>query len=180
MIDASGTAFQKKYHVYVVNDPEPYAAASPDGYLFIHTGMFKLKLSDAETAALIGHELGHVILKHWLARLQRELPPDLLEKYAEKTYPVDSPRIARLYRAVRHTGYTPDEEYEADMAGAQFLADDAYPPKSMPGLLKKLYKNRRGKKGKDPYLAVHPLTPARIKQIEAQVPLVKPRTKRLF
>ena len=48
----------------LVNMPEPNAFALPGGQVFVTRGMLALGLSDDELAALLGHEIAHVVHRH--------------------------------------------------------------------------------------------------------------------
>ena len=55
---------------YLIDMPEPNAFALPGGQIFITKGMLDLGLNDDMLAGLLGHEIGHVVLKHG-TRIQR-------------------------------------------------------------------------------------------------------------
>lgn len=49
---------------YLIDMPEPNAFALPAGQVFLTRGMLALGLGDDELAALLGHEIAHVVLRH--------------------------------------------------------------------------------------------------------------------
>jgi predicted Zn-dependent protease len=55
---------------YLIDMPEPNAFALPGGQIFITKGMLDMGLNDDMLAGLLGHEIGHVVLKHG-TRIQR-------------------------------------------------------------------------------------------------------------
>jgi predicted Zn-dependent protease len=55
---------------HVIDLPYPNAFALPGGFVFVTRGMLETDLSDAELAALLGHEIGHVLRDHF-SRSQR-------------------------------------------------------------------------------------------------------------
>ena len=55
---------------HLVNVPEPNAEALPGGFVFITKGMTDLHLSDSAIAMMLGHEMGHVVQRHF-AKEQR-------------------------------------------------------------------------------------------------------------
>ena len=55
---------------YLIDMPEPNAFALPGGQIFITKGMLDLGLNDDMMAGLLGHEIGHVVLRHG-TRIQR-------------------------------------------------------------------------------------------------------------
>lgn len=56
---------------YLADMVEPNAFALPGGHIFVTRGMLELGLSDDALAALLGHEIGHVVRKHGM-RLERK------------------------------------------------------------------------------------------------------------
>ena len=52
------------YTFHLVKMRSPNAFALPGGFVFVTTGMWDLKLSDNELAALLGHEITHVWKQH--------------------------------------------------------------------------------------------------------------------
>lgn len=49
---------------YLIDMAEPNAFALPGGQVFVTRGMLELGLTDDELAALLGHEVGHVVGQH--------------------------------------------------------------------------------------------------------------------
>ncbi len=49
---------------YLIDMPEPNAFALPAGQVFVTRGMLALGLTDDELAALLGHEIAHVVKRH--------------------------------------------------------------------------------------------------------------------
>ena len=52
------------YHFTVVDSPDINAFALPGGYIYIHRGLMAYLNSEAELAAVLGHEVGHVTARH--------------------------------------------------------------------------------------------------------------------
>ena len=52
------------YHFTVVDSPDINAFALPGGYIYIHRGLLAYLNSEAELAAVLGHEVGHVTARH--------------------------------------------------------------------------------------------------------------------
>ncbi|MEM7482512.1 MAG: M48 family metalloprotease [Acidobacteriota bacterium] len=56
---------------HLVDMPEPNAFALPAGHIFVTRGMLDLDLTDDMLAALMGHEIGHVVFEHHLKMKRR-------------------------------------------------------------------------------------------------------------
>jgi predicted Zn-dependent protease len=55
----------------VVEDPTPNAFALPGGFIFITRGLLGYMDSEAELAAVLGHEIGHVTARHSVQQISR-------------------------------------------------------------------------------------------------------------
>lgn len=55
----------------VVDDPTPNAFALPGGFIFVTRGLMSYMDSEAELAAVLGHEIGHVTARHSVQQISR-------------------------------------------------------------------------------------------------------------
>lgn len=62
----------------IVKMEEPNAFALPGGFIFVTTGMLDLDLTDDEMAALLGHEITHVVHEHSRKMSKRQTIMNLL------------------------------------------------------------------------------------------------------
>ncbi|MCG8573061.1 MAG: M48 family metalloprotease [Spirochaetes bacterium] len=60
------------YHVWIIKDSEPVAFSGPGGYIFISNTMMELLSDYREIVAIIGHEIGHIALRHGVQDLAYE------------------------------------------------------------------------------------------------------------
>ncbi len=67
---ANFTGFPFTFHL--VDMPEPNAFALPGGHIFVTQGMLRLGLDDDMLAALLGHEIGHVVKEHGVKMQRRQ------------------------------------------------------------------------------------------------------------
>jgi predicted Zn-dependent protease len=61
------------YHFTVVDSSEVNAFALPGGYIYVTTGILKKMNDEAELGAVLGHEVGHVVERHALKLIQRQM-----------------------------------------------------------------------------------------------------------
>jgi predicted Zn-dependent protease len=53
-----------KFYFTVVDMPDVNAFATPEGYIFVYRGLLAYLESEDQLAAVIGHEIGHVVAHH--------------------------------------------------------------------------------------------------------------------
>ncbi|MGQ7249572.1 M48 family metallopeptidase [Halomonas sp. V046] len=68
-----GATQPQRWQVVVFEDASPNAFALPGGGIGVHTGMLDVAETPAQLAAVIGHEMGHVLANHGNERLTQKL-----------------------------------------------------------------------------------------------------------
>src|SRR4029077_2074662 len=63
----------KNWEVVVFKDDTANAFALPGGKIGVHTGILPVAKTDAQLAAVLGHEVGHVIARHGAERMSQGL-----------------------------------------------------------------------------------------------------------
>ena len=118
---ARGTERQDiPYTVAVIRTSEVNAHAIPGGRIYVTEGMLAALRSEAELAAVLGHEISHVDLRHCVERLQ-------LEVAARRISPTAAD-LARLGYEVMLAGFSEEDELAADANGALLAARASYDP----------------------------------------------------
>lgn len=108
------------YTVAVARSPEINAFAVAGGRVYVTEGMLKFVDSEAELAAVIGHEISHVDLRHCVERLQIE--------QATRKISLDVGALARLGYELMRLGFSEEQELAADANGALLAAGARYDP----------------------------------------------------
>jgi predicted Zn-dependent protease len=108
------------------------AFATPDAYVFVSRGILAHFNSEDELAAVIGHEIGHVVGNHGrrkvsTARLGQLL--GILGSFATGTGAFSG--LANSVTQVSVSGYGREFELESDEYGADFLGKAGYNPRAM-------------------------------------------------
>ncbi len=111
------------YRAEIVDTEMVNAFAIPGGRVYITTGMLAFLRSEAELAAIMGHEMAHVDLKHCIERIQYELVAKqvggrLVEAMIGAGY------------ALVSIGYADELEAEADRQGVLFAQRAGYHPQA--------------------------------------------------
>lgn len=167
------------YRFYVVDSSVINAFAISGGGIYITTGMLDFLESEAELAAILGHEISHVDLRHCIERHQYELA-------ARKIVGKDLALIARIGYTLVELGFNEQQELEADAGGAMLAGKAGYDPWGGIAFFERLVKveterkkNERVRqpalmlkelgialgKALEQYFATHPPTEKRIRQL---------------
>src|SRR5260370_37347363 len=78
-----------KFTVTVLDSPIINAFALPGGYIYVTRGILALANDQSELAAVLAHEISHVILKHAQARTNRIKTTALVDKVVTGRFGAD-------------------------------------------------------------------------------------------
>ncbi len=178
------THIQRKgigYRFYVLDSSVINAYAIPGGGIYLTKGMLDFLESEAELAAILGHEISHVDMRHSIERLQYELA-------ARKIVGKDLALIARIGYTLMGVGFSEQQELEADAGGAILATKARYDPRGGMAVLDRLAKLERRRKEeagrpvkgrKKPTLMVEELGTALGKALERYFATHPPTDKRI-
>ncbi len=143
------------YRFTLLDSTEINAFALPGGYIYVTRGIIAFLNSEAELAAVLGHEIGHVTARHSVRQMSAAQSADILVSIASVFSPaMRNQNVQGLTGTLGNallSGYGRDHELEADRLGAEYLARSGYDPQAMIrviGVLKnqELYDTARAKK----------------------------------
>jgi predicted Zn-dependent protease len=159
----------------VIDDPVVNAFALPGGYIYVTRGILAHLSSEAELAAVIGHEIGHVTARHGASRLSKAQ----IAQIGLGVGAVASPEFAR-YAGVAQLGlgllflkYSRDDERQADDLGLRYSLRGGYDAREMPEVFEVLRRvseaSGGGGGGMPSWLSTHPDPEARGERIRQQI-----------
>ncbi|MGB1799665.1 MAG: M48 family metalloprotease [Gammaproteobacteria bacterium] len=122
------------YSFTVLDSQEVNAFALPGGYIYITRGLMSYLKSEAELAAVLGHEVGHVTARHSVRQHSANQLTNLGLTLGSLFVPgmnQASSQLAQLFGAALLRGYGREHELEADRLGAEYLARTGYNPNAM-------------------------------------------------
>ncbi len=120
------------YHFTVIDSPDINAFALPGGYIYIHRGLLAYLSSEAELAAVLGHEVGHVTARHSVQQQSQSQAWGILgQAVAIGTGVGAAADVTSALGSAFVRGYGRDMELQADGLGAQYLARAGYDPQAM-------------------------------------------------
>jgi predicted Zn-dependent protease len=158
-------------HFFVIQDKELNAFAIPGGNIYIQSGLINAAEDEAEMAAVVAHEMGHVYYRHGARQVSRATSLSVVEQILLGT---EGGQAAQLVSGLLGQGvmfnYSRDAEREADAVAVQTLYRAGYDPKAMGTFFQKLLKTYGESKGPvSTFFATHPPTSERIRNVNMQV-----------
>ena len=170
------------YRFTLLDSPEVNAFALPGGYVYITRGILVYLNSEAEVAAVLAHEIGHVTARHSVRQMTAQTGTSVLLGLLGAVSPAvrasGAQNLGGLVGNALLAGYGRDHELEADRLGAEYLARAGYDPQAMIrviGVLKnqELFDAEQAKReGREPQryhgvFASHPDNDTRLKEVVA-------------
>lgn len=128
-----------KYTFRVIDKDDVNAFALPGGYVFIFKGLVDKVSKDDELAAVIAHEIAHVVARHSIKRLQGGVGYNILQILMAVTGAgrSDAGRIDAAFGQLIMS-YSREDEALADKLAVKYLKEAGYDPWAVVSLLKKL------------------------------------------
>jgi predicted Zn-dependent protease len=128
-----------EWHFTIVDTDDVNAFATEGGYVYISRGILPYMQNEAQLAAVLGHEIGHISAKHMQAQKRKSALAGLAS--AATAIFTGIPALADLTNlagAAIISGYGREAELEADHLGAEYIAKAGYDPKAMIEVLSSL------------------------------------------
>ncbi|MBN2415454.1 M48 family metalloprotease [bacterium] len=175
-IDAMGQGLAKgthrpnlEYHFKVLDSPVVNAFAAPGGYIYLTRGILAYLNNEAEVAAVIGHELGHVAARHSMRSLTRAavfqlglgIGSALSDKIAEAA------PYAQLGAQLLFLSFSRSDEYQADSLGVEYSTKAGYDSEKMADFFTSLERMNpeAAASGLPAWFSTHPNSSDRIKRV---------------
>ena len=171
------------YRYRVLNSSVPNAFALPGGFIVINRGLLVGLKSEAEMAAVLGHETGHVTAKHSLAGYQRALASNVLLAGVSIAAGGSTGvmQLSGITASLINNGFSREQEREADWLGIDYMVKAGYNPEGAVKLQEYFYSELEG--GKNPMFVeglfrTHPFSKERLDNGRARVADRYPNTVR--
>jgi predicted Zn-dependent protease len=168
-------AKQVKWEVRVFRDPTPNAFALPGGRIGINTGMLRIAQTPDQLAAVIGHEIGHVLADHANERLTQQLGIKvvlfLVNLFSDEPGSWQHELLMKGLGLGSQVGvllpFSRVHESEADLIGLELMAQSGFDPRQSINL----WKNMARVNQRQPleFLSTHPSHESRIENLKAKM-----------
>ncbi|MBN1825018.1 MAG: M48 family metalloprotease [Candidatus Eisenbacteria bacterium] len=167
------------YRFRVVDSDEVNAFALPGGFVYINRGLIAAADDEAELAAVIAHEIGHVVAKHGAKQLTRQYG---LAAIATAALGEDPGMIQSTAANILVTGalmkYSRDAENEADHLGVDELVRSGIEPDGMVRFFEKIREMQgREMSSVERFFSTHPPTEERIDYTRAYIASIPGRER---
>ena len=167
------------YHFLAMDSAEINAFGAPSGFVLVTRGLLRCATSEDEVAAILAHEIGHVVGKHGMKAIQTSRLTEagaLLAKWG--TSSSDSSLTAKLTAAFTDSitdivktmitsGYSRDLEMQADLTAVAILHTVGYDPRALVRMLQ-VMKTKLKPDAKD-FAKTHPDPAQRIAYLEEAI-----------
>ena len=167
-----------QWEFVVFQSNELNAFALPGGKVGVYSGLLELLDTDDELAAVMGHEIGHVVARHGGKRMTEAPLVGLVGTAGaiavDRKYGSDKSELFLLaYGGISTVGYvlphSRGDESEADLMGLQYAAAAGYDPAAAVTVWQKMAQ-AAGPSKTPVWLSTHPSNSQRIATLRAAAP----------
>lgn len=180
---ANKTGTEFNWQMTVIKSQEINAWAMPGGKMAVYTGIVdRLRLSDDEIAAVVGHEMAHALLEHSKKAVGQQvltgLAADIGGAVLQSTTGASSDMVGLGTSLVSDLGiskpFSRSQENEADADGLRLMAEAGYNPQAALTVWQKMDKASGGGNGLGTLLSTHPANSTRMDNLRRMLPEVMP------
>ena len=164
------------WEIVVFADDSLNAFALPGNKIGVHTGLINLVDNQHQLAAVIGHEIGHVLAKHSNERLSQKTAISqsvaLISAISQPASALGQLGISALGIGAQYGVILPfsrTHESEADIIGLDLMAKAGFDPRQSITLWKKMDQVSQGQQPAE-FLSTHPSHSTRIKELSEHMP----------
>ena len=127
------------YKLFVLDSPVVNAFALPGGYIYVSRGLLALANNEAQLAAVLAHEAGHITGRHSAERYSRGVVTSLGAGVLGAV--LGSQQAAQALGTGANlylSSYSRSQENEADTLGLRYMTQGGYDPDEMSAFLSSL------------------------------------------
>src|SRR5262245_53476036 len=173
LVTKAPNEYKFPFYFKIVDDRSINAFALPGGPVYVNRGAIEAADNEAQLAGVMGHEIGHVLLRHGTNQASKA---QLLQGLAGIAGAVGGGNAAGALigqlSAFAAGGvllkYSRDAETQADLMGTQILFDTAYDPIAMAQFFDKLAKEHKGT-NTEQFFSNHPIPENRVIKVNAEI-----------
>ncbi|XOV78993.1 MAG: M48 family metallopeptidase [Aestuariibacter sp.] len=165
--------FPGEWEIVVFDDEQINAFALPGGKIGVYTGLLKVAENQHQLAAVIGHEVAHVIAEHGNERMSSSTIVGLGMEVTNQVLGANKVSHNKDIMAAIGLGvqvgfqlpFSRTHESEADIIGLDLMAKAGFDPKQSVNLWQNMDKASSGERPLE-FISTHPAPDTRIKQLQ--------------
>ena len=165
-----------RWEVLVFEDNSPNAFALPGGKIGVHSGMLEVATTPGQLAAVIGHEVSHVILRHGNERMSQSILADATVNAASAAAGAAVPEYRQMIVGGLGVGaqfgvllpFSRKHENEADKVGQMFMAEAGFYPAEAIVLWQHMA--QQGGEAPKQWQSTHPSDSTRVERLHENLP----------
>jgi predicted Zn-dependent protease len=150
----------------IIRNPTINAFASPNGSIYVHTGLMARVENESQLAAILSHEIIHVRNRHtyksYRSYRKKSLAVNIIGAATSLTGFGELGMAAQFIMAISVIGYSRELEKEADLDGARLMLASSHDAHSMVGAFECLIDTYEVDLDGEPFYGSHPKTRNRI------------------
>lgn len=156
------------WEVQVFDDKQVNAFALPGGKIGVYTGLLQVATTQDQLAAVISHEVSHVLANHSAERMSEGMAAQVGVGVASAATGVNGELLGMASNVFFTLPHSRTQESEADLLGLDLMSKAGFDPRASVTLWQNMSKAGGGKPPE--LLSTHPSDSTRIQQLEARIP----------
>jgi len=165
------------YRFGVFSSPELNAVSGPGGFVFLSSGLVRLLKDEDMLAAVLAHEIAHVVLGHGTDAISTSnfrkaaltIGEGAVQQYGRAEVAIlastFSGSVDDLTKTLLESGYSRRQEYRADRYAVQLMATTGYDPHALLDVLQAL----KHSKSVGGWTSTHPEPDDRIEEVQSEL-----------
>lgn len=168
---------ERSWEIVVFRSKDVNAFALPGGKIGVYTGILPVAKTPSQLAAVLGHEVGHVLARHGNERVSEGLATQGIMLAADQAFKNSNNRsliMAGLGLGAQFGVLLPHSrahESEADLIGLEFMARAGFDPQQSVALWQNMGQVGGGSQPPE-WMSTHPAHGTRIRDLQSKIPSV--------
>jgi predicted Zn-dependent protease len=171
------------WQFFIVDSKDVNAFAVPGGYIYLNRGLIERATNLAQVAGVLGHEVGHVTMRHSVRQMQKAQGANVgITAVCVLTSICNSDAsqaAINIGATAAFASFSRQDEDEADAEGVKYMVRSGIDPTGIPEMFQILLDERTAKPGTlDTWFRSHPLEESRITAARQRIAQYPPEALR--